>query len=104
MAACAGHRPDDIIIGGDSAGGGLALSLLLALRAAGKPLPKAAVLMAPWTDLTVSSPSYETPAPSIRSSRGRICAKRGSGMRGRAIRPTRWPRRCLPISAACRRC
>jgi len=55
-----GRSPDDIVIAGDSAGGGLTLSLLLALRAAGKPMPKAAVVMAPWTDLTVSSPSYES--------------------------------------------
>jgi acetyl esterase/lipase len=55
-----GRQAGDIIVGGDSAGGGLALSLLLALREAGRPLPRAAVLMAPWTDLTVSSPSYES--------------------------------------------
>ena len=35
-----------------------ALSMLLALRDARTALPRAAVLMAPWTDLTVSSPSY----------------------------------------------
>jgi monoterpene epsilon-lactone hydrolase len=54
-----GYAPGDIIIGGDSAGGGLALSMLLALREAKAEMPRAAVLMAPWTDLTVSSPSYE---------------------------------------------
>jgi epsilon-lactone hydrolase len=54
-----GRKESDIVIGGDSAGGGLALSMLLALREAGAPMPRAAVLMAPWTDLTVSSPSYE---------------------------------------------
>lgn len=50
----------DVVVGGDSAGGGLALSMLLALREANAKMPLAAVLMAPWTDLTVSSPSYET--------------------------------------------
>ena len=54
-----GHAPGDIVVGGDSAGGGLALSMLLALREAKAEMPRAAVLMAPWTDLTVSSPSYE---------------------------------------------
>lgn len=49
----------NIVVGGDSAGGGLALSMLLALREAGARLPRAAVLIAPWTDLTVSSESYE---------------------------------------------
>ena len=54
-----GVGEDQIIIGGDSAGGGLALSTLLALREAGAKMPRAAVLMSPWTDLSVSSPSYE---------------------------------------------
>jgi epsilon-lactone hydrolase len=40
-----------IVIGGDSAGGGLTLSTLLALRAAGDPLPAGAILFSPWTDL-----------------------------------------------------
>lgn len=53
-----GRKPSEIVIGGDSAGGGLSLSMLLALRAAGAPLPRAAILLSPWTDLTVSSPSY----------------------------------------------
>ncbi|HEV7719255.1 MAG TPA: alpha/beta hydrolase [Arsenicitalea sp.] len=55
-----GRRADDIIVGGDSAGGGLALSMLLALREAGGAMPRAAVLMAPWTDLSCSGESYET--------------------------------------------
>ena len=54
-----GYSDQNIIVGGDSAGGGLALSMLLALKAAGARMPAAAVLLAPWTDLTVSSKSYE---------------------------------------------
>ncbi|WP_019949074.1 alpha/beta hydrolase [Hymenobacter aerophilus] len=46
-----GHAPADIIVAGDSAGGGLALALLLALRDAAEPLPAAAVGLSPWTDL-----------------------------------------------------
>ncbi len=53
-----GLEPDEIVAGGDSAGGGLTLSLLLRLRQRGDTMPKAAVLLSPWTDLTVSSPSY----------------------------------------------
>lgn len=53
-----GFAPDRIVVGGDSAGGGLALSMLLALRDAQAAMPRAAVLLAPWTDLTVSSLSY----------------------------------------------
>jgi acetyl esterase/lipase len=46
-----GIAADRIVLGGDSAGGGLALATLLALRAAGEPLPAGAVLFSPWTDL-----------------------------------------------------
>ncbi|SAL27386.1 alpha/beta hydrolase domain-containing protein [Caballeronia peredens] len=49
-----------IVIAGDSAGGGLALATLLALRDAGDPLPAAAVLFSPWTDLTCSGASMQT--------------------------------------------
>ena len=50
---------DNIIVGGDSAGGGLTLSMLLALREAGAKMPRAAVVLSPWTDLSCSSPTYE---------------------------------------------
>lgn len=55
-----GFDEKQIVVGGDSAGGGLTLTMLLALRTAGARMPRAAVLMAPWTDLTCSSPSYVT--------------------------------------------
>ena len=45
---------------GDSAGGGLALSVLLQIRDQGAMPPFAAVLMAPWLDLTLSSPSVRS--------------------------------------------
>ncbi|WP_426060137.1 alpha/beta hydrolase [Hymenobacter sp. B1770] len=48
-----GHRPHDIVVAGDSAGGGLALALLLALRDAGDMMPAAAVGLSPWTDLNL---------------------------------------------------
>lgn len=46
-----------IVIGGDSAGGGLSLATLLSLRAAGDPLPAGAVLFSPWTDLAATGAS-----------------------------------------------
>jgi epsilon-lactone hydrolase len=46
-----------IVLGGDSAGGGLALALLLSLREAGDPLPAGAVLFSPWTDLAATGDS-----------------------------------------------
>ena len=57
-----GYAPKTIVIGGDSAGGGLALSLLLALREAETPLPAGAVLFSPWTDLAATGESVRTNA------------------------------------------
>ncbi len=57
-----GLRVDQIALAGDSAGAAVALLLLLALRDAGRPLPRAAVLMSPWTDLSACGSSYETRA------------------------------------------
>lgn len=45
--------PEGIVIAGDSSGGGLLLSLLLALKRDGLPLPAAAVIFCPWLDLTL---------------------------------------------------
>jgi acetyl esterase/lipase len=50
-----GQEPGKIAVSGDSAGGGLAVALMMALVEAGDPLPAAAVLMSPWVDLTLSS-------------------------------------------------
>ena len=63
-----GFEPGNIIIAGESAGGGLCLATLLALKERGIRLPAAAVAISPWTDLTCSSDSYRTknkvsPAP-----------------------------------------
>lgn len=53
-------RSERIVIAGDSAGGGLTLATLLALRDAQGPMPLAAAAIAPWTDLTNSGASYQT--------------------------------------------
>lgn len=52
-----GARPDRVVVAGESAGGGLAVAALVALRDAGVPLPAAAVLLSPWADLTLSGAS-----------------------------------------------
>lgn len=54
-----GHAPDHMAIAGDSAGGGLALATLLALKATGNPLPACAVGLSPWTDLEAKGPTAE---------------------------------------------
>jgi acetyl esterase/lipase len=54
-----GIAPEDIVLMGDSAGGGLSLSLLLAIRDEGLPMPKAATLISPLADLSFSTPSRD---------------------------------------------
>ncbi len=57
-----GLSPANIIIVGESAGGGLCLGSLLAIRDEGLPLPTAGVAFSPWTDLKCSGDSYQTNA------------------------------------------
>lgn len=54
-----GISPQNIALAGDSAGGTLVLTTLLALRDAGLPLPGAAVAISPWVDLSCSGASFE---------------------------------------------
>ena len=54
--------PARIVIAGDSAGGGLTVATLLALREAGVPLPAGGVCISPWVDLTCGGASYATKA------------------------------------------
>lgn len=49
-----------IVFAGDSAGGGLAVSLMMRLRAEGLPMPVAAALFSPWTDLAATGASTRT--------------------------------------------
>lgn len=55
-----GFGARDVVVAGDSAGGNLALVLTHQLRAAQRRLPRALILLSPWTDMTASGRSYET--------------------------------------------
>ncbi|MHB1669738.1 alpha/beta hydrolase [Thiomonas sp.] len=57
-----GIAPEALAIAGESAGGGLALAVLLAARAAGLALPACAVLFSPWVDLTCTGETWQTNA------------------------------------------
>lgn len=57
-----GYGARDVIIAGDSAGGNMALSLVLKLKEEGRLLPRGLVLMSPWTDLTSSGKTHQTRA------------------------------------------
>lgn len=52
------HAAEHLLLAGESAGGGLCLALLLAIKQAGLPLPSAAIAITPWVDLTCSSAGY----------------------------------------------
>lgn len=53
-----GYLPEHIVLGGDSAGGALALALLVALRERNIPLPAANVMISPFVDMTLCAESY----------------------------------------------
>jgi monoterpene epsilon-lactone hydrolase len=54
-----GFRPEQLSLGGDSAGGGLTLASALRLRELGLPLPRELLLLSPWVDLTLAGESYD---------------------------------------------
>ncbi|UQZ81660.1 Monoterpene epsilon-lactone hydrolase [Paenibacillus konkukensis] len=74
-----GISPDDMVIGGDSVGGTLALMTLIALRDSGEPLPAGAFLLSPHTDFlyfdsgTYVSCAQSDPLGSLRNSQ--MCAE-----------------------------
>lgn len=53
-----GHTPQDIVVGGDSAGGHLVLALIHALKRRGLGVPSAVVALSPWADITCAADSY----------------------------------------------
>ena len=54
-----GYKPEDISVGGDSAGGGLTMALLLDLKSALKPSCGSAFLFSPWLDLCFTGESIK---------------------------------------------
>jgi acetyl esterase/lipase len=71
--------PEAVAIGGDSAGGGLTLATLLALRDRGISLPAAGILLSPWTDLALTGESLAT-----RASLDPMITAGAQGIRGMA--------------------
>jgi monoterpene epsilon-lactone hydrolase len=73
--------PEHIVIVGESAGGGLCLATLLALRDQAMPLPRAAVAMSPYTDLKLTGESHQTKARVCLSPPGMavVCSKYYAG-------------------------
>ena len=57
-----GTNPKKIVLAGDSAGGGLTIAALVALRYLGEPMPAAGVGISPWTDMEATGESFVTNA------------------------------------------
>jgi len=57
-----GISPKNIVVSGDSAGGGLVLSLMLSLKESGDPQPACGICMSPWVDLQCQSKTMDTKA------------------------------------------
>ncbi len=54
-----GYKAENIILAGESAGGGLSYALALKLRELGMPMPAGIIAISPWCDLTLSGVSHE---------------------------------------------
>jgi acetyl esterase/lipase len=62
LALIGTRDPRGVVVAGDSAGGGLALTLALRLKARGAAQPAGYCIFSPWADFTQSSPTYQTRA------------------------------------------
>ncbi|WP_233358959.1 alpha/beta hydrolase [Thermomonospora amylolytica] len=77
-----GYRGEDIVVGGDSAGGHLTLALLQSLKERDLPPPRAAICLSPWVDLMCEADSHKLnersdvliPARKLASLGRRYCA------------------------------
>lgn len=72
----------NIVIMGDSAGGGLTLGLTQWLKQAGLPLPKCQIVISPWLDISLSNPEikeYEEAEPMLKADNLKIIGKIWSG-------------------------
>jgi monoterpene epsilon-lactone hydrolase len=56
------HQEGPLVVAGDSAGGGLAVALVAACLLSGHAVPDGLVVMSPWVDLTLTSPTFQTRA------------------------------------------
>jgi epsilon-lactone hydrolase len=76
-----GVSPSKIVIFGESAGGGLCLATLLALKDERLPLPAAGIALSSWTDLKLTGESYRTRAKVCLSPAGmsKVCSKYYAG-------------------------
>jgi monoterpene epsilon-lactone hydrolase len=85
-----GYGPQRIAIAGDSAGGGLAISLCLRLRSEGLAQPACVVVISPWADLTLTRLAPVADDPLLRAawlSQGAAAYLQGSSARDPLVSP-----------------
>ncbi|MEU9396175.1 alpha/beta hydrolase [Streptomyces sp. NPDC048324] len=87
-----GTDPRDLVVAGDSAGGGLSIATLLAAREAGLPQPAAVAVFSPWADLTLAGES-------IRSKEGADPIFTGADLRAYADLYVRAGDRAHPLAS-----
>ena len=92
------NRPGPVVLGGDSAGGGLALAAAQALRDAGEPVPEALLLLSPWVEADFARVPPEPPGEVMLSRAwGEACARHVlAGADPRTISPLHAPLHRLP--------
>ncbi len=76
------QESENIIIMGDSAGGGLTLGLVQWIKKASLPLPKAQIVISPWLDITLSNPEiekFEAVEPMLKTDNLKVIGKIWSG-------------------------
>lgn len=76
------QEDDNIVIMGDSAGGGLTLGLVQWIKKEQLPMPKAQIVISPWLDITLGNPNieaYETVEPMLKRDNLKIIGKIWSG-------------------------
>jgi acetyl esterase/lipase len=88
-ALAQGTPPAALAIGGDSAGGALAVATLCGLRDAGEPLPAAAALLCPWTDPLAAGGSMDANADADFGDRELLVGWVGTYAPGEAARDPR---------------
>lgn len=89
-----GTDPGKIVIGGDSAGGGLTVATLVALRYLGEPMPAAGVCISPWVDLEGTGESMTSKAeidPIVQKEMLEFMAEIYLGNQGQGDRDRRTP-------------
>jgi epsilon-lactone hydrolase len=95
---------DHIVVSGESAGGNLAVELLIAGKAEGLTMPAAALLLSRMTDLTVTGSSYAGKAHADPVITAQVVRTRAADYLAGADPTDPWSAPSSPTSPDCRRC